>query len=200
MTAGAASLGILLGFAPQPRQGYPAITVPEASEYPSCGRSADNRRMDVSLLFPLGWQHYLIGGLCIGAAVALLYLFTGWIGGMSSVFSSTWSYLVQRPYFQQPRYTGTRVWRLVYAAGLVLGAGVWWLFWGEGEALTTGVPVWQLLIGGFLVGYGARLGNGCTSGHGICGLGSLKKPSLYAVLTFMATAFITANLVAWVYA
>ncbi len=52
-------------------------------------------------------------------------------------------------------------------------------------------------IGGFLVGYGARLGNGCTSGHGICGLGSLQWPSLLAVLTFMATAFITANLVAW---
>jgi hypothetical protein len=48
-----------------------------------------------------------------------------------------------------------------------------------------------------LVGYGARLGNGCTSGHGICGLGSLQLPSLGAVLTFMATAFITANLMAW---
>ena len=46
-----------------------------------------------------------------------------------------------------------------------------------------------------LVGYGARLGNGCTSGHGICGLGSLQLPSLGAVLTFMATAFLVANLV-----
>ncbi len=51
-------------------------------------------------------------------------------------------------------------------------------------------------MGGFLVGYGARLGNGCTSGHGICGLGSLQWPSLLAVLTFMGTAFLTANLVA----
>ena len=59
-----------------------------------------------------------------------------------------------------------------------------------------GVPVWQLLVGGFFVGYGARLGNGCTSGHGICGLGSLQWPSLLAVLTFMATAFLTANLAA----
>ena len=65
-----------------------------------------------------------------------------------------------------------------------------------GEAQHTSVPVWQLLVGGFLVGYGARLGNGCTSGHGICGLGSLQLPSLGAVLTFMATAFMTANLLA----
>ena len=65
---------------------------------------------------------------------------------------------------------------------------------GRWTAQATAVPVWQLLVGGFFVGYGARLGNGCTSGHGICGLGSLQWPSLLAVLTFMATAFLTANL------
>ncbi|WP_342128983.1 YeeE/YedE family protein [Hydrogenophaga sp. OTU3427] len=146
-------------------------------------------------LFPLGWQHYLLGGVFIGTGVALLFVFTGLVGGMSSVFSSTWSYLVQRPYFQQARYTDTRLWRLVYAAGLVLGAWLWWLLLGDGTRGGTAVPVWQLVAGGFLVGYGARLGNGCTSGHGICGLGSLQWPSLLAVLTFMATAFITANLV-----
>ena len=153
--------------------------------------------MESSLnLFPLGWQHYLLGGLCIGAGVALLFVFTGLVGGMSSVFSSTWSYLSRRPYFQQARYTESRVWRLVYAAGLVLGALLWWLMLGDGTPGSTEVPVWQLVVGGFLVGYGARLGNGCTSGHGICGLGSLQWPSLMAVLTFMATAFLTANLVA----
>ena len=84
----------------------------------------------------------------------------------------------------------------VYAAGLVLGAFVWWLGFAGGVPEATAVPVWQLLVGGFFVGYGARLGNGCTSGHGICGLGSLSLPSLLAVLTFMATAFLTANLAA----
>jgi len=147
-------------------------------------------------LFPFGWQHYLQGGLLIGLGVALLYLFTGRVGGMSSVFSSTWSYVVQRPFFQQERFTSSRNWRLVYALGLVLGAFVWWVTLGQQVPQATGVPVWQLLIGGFFVGYGARLGNGCTSGHGICGLGSLQLPSLYAVLTFMATAFVTANLLA----
>lgn len=153
--------------------------------------------MDITTLFPFGWQHYLGGGLLIGAGVALLYVFNGWVGGMSSVFSSSWSYLLRRGYFQQARYTDSRAWRLVYAAGVVLGALVWRLFFSDGSAQTTSVPAWQLLVGGFLVGYGARLGNGCTSGHGICGLGSLQLPSLGAVLTFMATAFITANLIAW---
>jgi uncharacterized membrane protein YedE/YeeE len=151
---------------------------------------------DVLSLFPLGWQHYLLGGLFIGAGVALLYLLTGLVGGMSTVFTSTWSFALQRPFFQQARFTDSRVWRLVYAAGLVLGALVWWLAFSDGTPLTTEVPVWALLVGGFFVGYGARLGNGCTSGHGICGLGSLQGPSLLAVLTFMATAFLTANIAA----
>ena len=145
-------------------------------------------------LFPLGWQHYLLGGLLIGTGAALLFVLTGRIGGMSTVFSSTWSYALRLPFFQQARFVDSRRWRLVYALGLVLGALVWWLGFAGGVREATTVPVWQLLVGGFLVGYGARLGNGCTSGHGICGLGSLQWPSLLAVLTFMATAFLTANL------
>lgn len=149
-----------------------------------------------STLFPLGWQHYLLGGLFVGAGTALLFVLTGRIGGMSTVFSSTWSFVVQRSFFQQPRFVASRGWRLVYAAGLILGALLWWLGFADRAAQSTSVPVWQLLLGGFFVGYGARLGNGCTSGHGICGLGSLQWPSLLAVLTFMATAFLTANLMA----
>jgi hypothetical protein len=148
-------------------------------------------------LFPLGWSHYLLGGLSIGAGVALLFILTGLVGGMSSVFSSTWSYVVRRPFFQQERFTSSRQWRLIYAAGLLLGAGIWWWLLGDGEPLRTEVPPWMLLLGGVLVGYGARLGNGCTSGHGICGLGSMQWPSLAAVLTFMATAIVTANVVGW---
>jgi uncharacterized membrane protein YedE/YeeE len=147
-------------------------------------------------LFPLGWQHYLLGGLLIGAGTGFLYVMTGRIGGMSTVFSSTWSYLLAQPFFQQSRFTDSRRWRLVYAAGLVLGAFVWWQGIAGGATHAMQVPTWQLLVGGFFVGYGARLANGCTSGHGICGLASLQLPSLYAVLTFMATAFLTANLAA----
>ncbi len=147
-------------------------------------------------LFPLGWQHYLLGGLSIGAGVALLFVMTGRIGGISTVFSSTWSFVVHRPFFQQARLVDSRGWRLVYMAGFVVGALVWWLVFSDGVRQTTAVPMWQLLVGGVLVGYGARLGNGCTSGHGICGMSSLRFPSLLAVLTFMSTAFLTANLAA----
>ena len=148
------------------------------------------------LPLPAGFAHYLIGGVCIGLGVALLFTLTGLIGGMSSVYSSTWSYVVDRPFFQQPRLVNSRAWRLAYAAGLIVGAFVWWLLFGHGERVAVSIPPWQLAIGGVLVGYGARLSRGCTSGHGICGLASLKLPSLLAVLTFMATAFITANVMA----
>ena len=146
-------------------------------------------------LFPLGWEHYLVGGLLIGTGVSVLFLLTGWVGGMSTVFSSSWSYVSKRPFFQQGRFVETRTWRLVFALGLIIGAALWWAALGPQQGLQTGVPLWQLGLGGILVGFGARLSNGCTSGHGICGLSSLQWPSLVAVLTFMATGFVTANLV-----
>ena len=66
-------------------------------------------------LFPLGWQHYLLGGIFVGAGTALLFVLTGRVGGMSSVFSTTWSYVVRRPFFQQGKFVDSRGWRLVYA-------------------------------------------------------------------------------------
>ncbi len=146
-------------------------------------------------LFPLGWGHYLAGGLLIGLGVSFLFILTGWIGGMSSVFTSTWSFVSRRTFFQQARFVDTRAWRLVFAGGLVLGAAVWWFVAGPAEPLQTKIPLWQLGAGGVLVGFGARLSNGCTSGHGICGLSSLQLPSLVAVLTFMATGALAAHAV-----
>jgi uncharacterized protein len=151
--------------------------------------------MEWSALFPLGWQHYLAGGLLLGTAVALMFVLTGLVTGMSTVFTSTWSYASSALFFQQPRFTGSRGWRLVLALGLVLGAALWWFVLGPPGGVQTGVPAWQLAAGGFLVGYGARMSNGCTSGHGICGLASLKLPSALAVAIFLATAIATANLV-----
>lgn len=146
-------------------------------------------------LFPLGWAHYLVGGLLIGCGVSLLFVLTGWVGGMSTVFTSTWSWVSRRPFFQQTRFVGTRAWRLVFALGLIAGAAIWWIWMGPAGGLHTGIPLWQLGLGGVLVGFGSRLANGCTSGHGICGLSSLQMPSLLAVLTFMGTGFVTANAV-----
>lgn len=145
--------------------------------------------------FPNGLGHYLAGGLIIGIAVGLLFVTTGLIGGMSTVFSSTCSYFSKQAFFQQARFTESRAWRLVFAAGLVLG-GLVWLIWSAEGAWLTGVSWWRLTLGGFLVGFGARMSNGCTSGHGICGLASLQAPSLLAVLTFLATGILTAQLMA----
>jgi uncharacterized protein len=147
-------------------------------------------------VFPYGWMQYLQGGLLIGTGVALLFVLTGMIGGMSTVFSSTWSYVVRRPFFQQPSLVGSRAWRLAYAAGLVAGAALWFTLSQQPARIAVNIPTWQLFVGGLLVGYGARLSQGCTSGHGICGLASLSRPSLVAVCTFMATAFLTANVMA----
>jgi uncharacterized membrane protein YedE/YeeE len=149
--------------------------------------------MSIEQLFPSGWQHFLAGGLLIGTGVALLFVMTGLIGGMSTVFTSTWSFVSRASYFQQERFVSSRTWRLVFAAGLIIGALAWCLLLGTGENTATAVPWWRLLVGGLLVGYGARLSNGCTSGHGICGLASLQLPSLLAVLTFLATAMVTAQ-------
>jgi uncharacterized protein len=151
--------------------------------------------MDATTLFPYGWQHYLAGGLLIGAAVALMYVLTGLVTGMSTVFSSTWSFFSRAAFFQQTRFTASRGWRLMLALGLMLGAALWWHLLGPAGGVQTAVPVWQLAVGGFLAGYGARMSNGCTSGHGICGLASLQLPSALAVIIFLTTAMATANLV-----
>jgi uncharacterized protein len=145
--------------------------------------------------FPLGLTHYLLGGALLGAGVVLLFLATGLIGGMSTVFTSSWSYVSKLAYFQLPRFTGSRLWRLFYAAGLVMGAVAFVGFWPGGASFQTQVPWWQLLGGGVIAGFGARMSNGCTSGHGICGMASFNLPSILAVCIFLLTAMVTANLV-----
>ena len=148
-------------------------------------------------LFPTGWAHFLNGGLLIGAGVSLMFVLLGRVVGMSTVFSSSWSFVSKRAFFQQALLTDTRVWRLVCALGLVMGAAMWWWLMGPDTAAHTEITPLRLTIGGALVGFGARLSNGCTSGHGICGLSSLSRPSLVAVLVFMVVAIVTANVMAF---
>lgn len=145
--------------------------------------------------FPHGFERYLIGGLLIGGGVALLFITTGRQGGVSTFFSAIWSYLLRTPFFQQPALRDSRGWRVLYALGLLLG-GTLLLLAGLAQPHTT-LPAWKLLLGGLLVGFGARLGGGCTSGHGICGLASLSAGSLLMVLTFLASAIVTAQLFSW---
>lgn len=143
--------------------------------------------------FPLGAWHYLLGGLLIGAGVALLFVTTGLIGGTSTFFSAVWSFFSRRAFFQQPKLVESRGWRIAYAAGMLLGVVAVVALTGPQPPTTVAWPF--LLVGGLIAGFGARLGGGCTSGHGICGLASLQLPSLVAVLVFLTTAMLTANLV-----
>jgi uncharacterized protein len=140
--------------------------------------------------------HYLAGGLLLGAGMSLLFVATGLIGGMSTVFTTVWSFFSQSPYFQQPRFVSSRVWRLVYAGALIVGAFLFLLAYGQ--PFVTRIPIWQLALGGFIAGFGARLSNGCTAGHGICGMASLQPASILSVITFLATAMATAHFMAWV--
>jgi uncharacterized membrane protein YedE/YeeE len=144
-------------------------------------------------VFPNGWEHYLAGGVLLGLGMSLLYVSTGRIGGMSTVFTTVWSFFSRASYFRQSRFVESRGWRLVYAAGVVVGGAAWLAFAGTPDVTT--VPAWQLIAGGFVAGFGARLANGCTAGHGICGMASLQPPSILAVVVFMATAIATAHAV-----
>lgn len=122
----------------------------------------------------------LIGGLLIGCASMLLLVGSGRIAGISGIFGGLLSPV-----------QGDISWRAAFIGGLVLGGLLWPLL--TGNALTVNLQVgWPtMIIAGLLVGFGARLGSGCTSGHGVCGLGRLSPRSLVATLVFMLAAVIT---------
>ncbi len=119
----------------------------------------------------------LAGGALIGLAATVLLASLGRIAGISGLFNGA---LEQR---------GDRAWRVAFLVGLVAAAGVW--FAVAGVQPRTGFPLPWLLAGGLLVGFGTRLGSGCTSGHGICGLARLSPRSMVAVALFMAAGFAT---------
>lgn len=145
-------------------------------------------------LFPRGIAPYLVGGLLVGLGAAVIYLATGIIAGASTFLESSLSYVSDIPRFNRFRYVQSRSWRIVFTAGIISGAAVYTALF-DGGVWTTDVQWWRLLAGGFLVGVGTRLGKGCTSGHGVCGVGSLSNTSLVNVATFLAIAIGTAQLV-----
>ncbi len=144
-------------------------------------------------LFPNGVARYAVGGLFVGLGAAVIYLGTGISAGASTFLESTLSYVSGRARFQ--RYVRSRDWRLVFTLGIILGAGVYAVA-VQGGAWLTDVQPWRLLVGGVFVGIGTRVGKGCTSGHGVCGVGSASKTSIAGVITFILVAILTAQLVA----
>ena len=146
-------------------------------------------------MFPLGVFPYLIGGLLIGLGVSYVYVTTGIHATQSSFFSTTLSYVSKFPHFHQKAYVESRGWRITFAVGVIGGALIYAVTLSPDGFFTTTVQWWRLVLGGFLVGFGTRLSQGCTSGHGISGLASLSSTSLYAVITFLAVGIITAVVV-----
>jgi hypothetical protein len=126
----------------------------------------------------------LAGGMLIGVAAVALLALHGRVFGVSGIVNA----LVDQSVDRQP---GDRDWRGALLAGVVLGALLWTLAVPAVAAPRTGFPAWALALGGLLVGFGTRLGSGCTSGHGICGLSRLSARSLVATVTFIATGMAT---------
>ena len=153
----------------------------------------------VDALFPNGVSRYAIGGLFVGLGTVLIYLGTGITAGASTFLESTLSYVSGRSRFAQ--YRPSRDWRVVFTVGIIGGAAAYAVIYqGDpwsiaGSGWTTEVSAWRLFVGGILVGIGTRVGKGCTSGHGICGVGSVSRTSLVGVATFLVVAIVTANAV-----
>ncbi len=118
----------------------------------------------------------LIGGVMIGAAAVWLLAANGRIAGVSSILHGLFE-------------PGDQQWRAWFISGLLL-AGLAWQAAGAPVPLRQGFPLVWLALAGLLVGFGTRMGGGCTSGHGVCGLGRLSARSLVGVVTFMAAGML----------
>ncbi|HVH92208.1 MAG TPA: YeeE/YedE thiosulfate transporter family protein [Candidatus Acidoferrum sp.] len=122
----------------------------------------------------------LIGGALIGLAAVLLLALNGRIAGVSGILSGLISSTSR----------GERFWCLAFVFGLIAGAGLYVLARGS-LPLELQAGRLTLLFAGLLVGVGTRLGSGCTSGHGVCGLARRSPRSLVATMIFMVTAALT---------
>ena len=128
-----------------------------------------------NLLWPL------IGGVLIGSSAILLMLSIGKIAGISGIAWGAFARDTQR---------GDRSWRWLFLLGIVMGAFLLHLVTGKPVPEVANTPV-RAVIAGLIVGIGVKLGNGCTSGHGVCGIGRLSARSIVATTVFMATAIVT---------
>ena len=133
----------------------------------------------------MSYENAVVGGLMIGFAALLMYSMLGRIAGVSGI---TFGFLWQ---------TGDRIWRLAFLIGLVVGP---WLLIFTGIAAApsgtgSGASLFLISVSGLLVGIGTRLGNGCTSGHGVCGIARLSPRSMIAVAIFMGAGMIAATFI-----
>lgn len=131
--------------------------------------------------------HAAAGGLVIGIAVSLLLLVNGRIAGISGIVGGL--YRMQK---------GDIAWRVAFISGLVFSVAIWKFFFDLPQ-IQIEASYTMLVLAGLLVGYGTRLGSGCTSGHGVCGLSRRSPRSIAATAAFMLTGFATVYLIRHVF-
>lgn len=122
----------------------------------------------------------LVGGLLIGVAVALMLLLNGRLAGISGIVGG----------LATPK-AGDTGWRVAFVAGLLLGPLVYVLVTGGPALVHMLASPPAILVGGLLVGFGTRMGSGCTSGHGVCGLALFSLRSVVATAVFFGVAMLT---------
>ncbi len=126
----------------------------------------------------------IIGGSLIGLAASFIFVFTGRITGLSGII-----------YESVVVIKGENHWRWSFLSGLLGGGILLRLFSPHVLVSTLQTPAPILVIAGLLVGFGTRLGGGCTSGHGVCGVARLSKKSIVATAVFLITGMLVATLV-----
>ncbi|TFW71882.1 YeeE/YedE family protein [Methylotenera oryzisoli] len=127
-----------------------------------------------------------IGGLLIGVSTSMLILFMGKIAGISGIVAS----LLQFKNTPKGHYT----WRLLFIAGLLISSTVYQAF-AQLPVSEISASTSTLIIAGLMVGFGSKMGSGCTSGHGVCGLSRLSLRSLIATMSFMLIGFVVTYLI-----
>ena len=126
----------------------------------------------------------LTGGILIGIAASMMLLFNGKVAGVSGIFGGM--------LFQQGK---ERAWQLSFIAGLIAGGILLYIINAEFFENSSGRGLLTATIAGLLVGIGTRVGGGCTSGHGVCGIGRLSGRSLVATVTFLFAGMVIVALV-----
>lgn len=127
-----------------------------------------------------------IGGALIGSAAVLLMALNGRIAGISGIASGMMIAPVE-----------DRLWRVLFVLGLIT-APLFWYLGAVPIAFDLSAPLPLIIVAGALVGFGTRLGSGCTSGHGVCGVSRVSARSIVSTLTFMGTGIATVALMSWV--
>lgn len=125
-----------------------------------------------------------LGGMLIGLSAIIMLLFNGRIAGISGILGG----LIKSNRLEKS-------WRFIFLLGLMIGGSIFQRWQAEPFVIEKGLSLLTLILGGILIGLGTRMGNGCTSGHGICGLARFSKRSFIATLVFMLSGMLTATFI-----